>query len=65
MIKTSFSYFIYCSNVQKLHLHAHTIRKNVLIIFASLKKNPETVFQYRILKHQYEENTKYSIVLSI
>lgn len=59
MIKTSFSYFIRCSNLQKLNiLYIHTTPKKVLIIFASLEKK-KTVFQYRIHKHQYEENTKY------
>lgn len=61
MIKTSFSYFIHCSNLQKLNmLYICTTRKEVLIIFASLKKTQtKTAFQYRILKHQHEENTKY------
>ena len=58
MIKTSFSHFVHCSNLQKLNmLYISITRKKVLIIFASLKK--QTVFLYRILKHQYEENTKY------
>lgn len=63
MIKTSFSYFIHCSNLQKLNmLYICTTRKKVLIIFASLKKKkkkPKQHFNTEFSKHQHEENTKY------
>lgn len=45
MIKTSFSYFIHCSNLQKLNiLYIYTTPKKVLIIFASLEKKPHQYF---------------------
>lgn len=44
MIKTSFSYFIRCSNLQKLNiLYIHTTPKKVLIIFASLEKKKNSI----------------------
>lgn len=43
-------------------LHIHFTRgKKVLIIFASFNKNPKRVFQDRILKQPYEENTLNSL----
>lgn len=58
MIKTSFTYFTHCSNLQKLTMLS-TTRRKVLIILALLEKKKPVVFQDRILKHKYEENTKY------